>query len=236
MAAHDDIQLVSIPTDGVRLEGELGLPDDPRGIVLFAHGSGSSRHSSRNRYVARSLRAEAHVGTLLFDLLSEGEEQEDLGTGELRFDVPLLASRLEAATAWARNDCAATSTLPLAYFGASTGAAAALVAAAHRPNDVVAVVSRGGRPDLAGHEALERVRAPTLLLVGGEDAPVIEMNRQALAHLGGKSDLEVVAGASHLFEEPGALEQVARKAVAWLASVLPPGSGARTAPAATPQH
>jgi dienelactone hydrolase len=199
--------------------------------VAFAHGSGSSRHSPRNRYVAQSLRADARVGTLLFDLLSEAEEQEDLGTARLRFDIELLAARMEAATAWLRDE-PQTSRLAIGYFGASTGAAAALSAAARRPRDVAAIVSRGGRPDLAGAEVLARVRAPTLLLVGGEDVPVIDMNREALAQLRVESHLEVIPNASHLFEEPGALEQVARRAAAWFVSHL--GKASREAPQPSP--
>ncbi|HZU85792.1 MAG TPA: dienelactone hydrolase family protein [Polyangiaceae bacterium] len=220
MAAHEDVQLVSIPAPGVQLEGELAIPDAARGIVVFVHGSGSSRQSPRNRFVARSLRADAHVATLLFDLLSESEEQEDLRTARLRFDVGLLAGRVAEATAWLRDE-PRTSKLAVGYFGASTGAAAALVAAGRAPRDIAAVVSRGGRPDLAGPEALAHVRAPTLLIVGGEDAPVIDLNREALEHLQVESRLDIVPRASHLFQEPGALEQVARRAAAWFARFMP---------------
>jgi pimeloyl-ACP methyl ester carboxylesterase len=209
--------------DGIVLEGELALPDDPRGTVLFAHGSGSSRHSPRNRFVARSLRSDAHVATLLFDLLSEAEEREDMATRRLRFDIERLAARMEAATAWVR-DQPDTGRIPVGYFGASTGAAAALVAAARRPTDVAAIVSRRGRPDLAQTQVLARVRAPTLLIVGGDDIPVIDMNRDALAHLRVESRMDVVPGASHLFEEPGALEQVARRAASWFLEHLQPQS------------
>jgi putative phosphoribosyl transferase len=194
------------------LEGDLTIPDGARGIVLFAHGSGSSRHSPRNRRVADTLNEEG-LATLLIDLLSEEEEQLDRVTGELRFDIGFLAERLRSATAWLETDEAA-GRLRLGYFGASTGAAAALVAAAELPDRVGAVVSRGGRPDLAG-EQLGRVRAPTLLIVGGNDPHVLELNRQSLERLGGEKALEVVPGATHLFEEPGALDQVAELARAW---------------------
>jgi putative phosphoribosyl transferase len=218
---HEDVRLVSVPAGGVVLEGELSVPDAPRGIVVFAHGSGSSRHSPRNRYVAQSLRSDAQVATLLFGLLSEAEEEEDMRTRGLRFDIPLLARRVEAVTAWLVGE-PTTRELAIGYFGASTGAAAALVAAANRPDDVRAVVSRGGRPDLAGPEVLACVQAPTLLIVGGEDTPVIDMNREALEHLSAEGRLDVIPGASHLFEEPGALEQVARRAAAWFARWLMP--------------
>jgi putative phosphoribosyl transferase len=214
MAKHDEVRLVSIPAATAQLEGILDLPEDPRGVVAFVHGSGSSRHSPRNRFVAQSLRSDARVGTLLFDLLSAAEEQEDVRTARLRFDVELLAARVEAATAWLHDDPDASG-LPIGYFGASTGAAAALIAAARRPREVAAVVSRGGRPDLAGPEVLARVRAPTLLIVGGEDLPVIDLNREALRAVRTECRLDVVPNASHLFEEPGALEQVARRAAAW---------------------
>ena len=192
---------------------DLALPKDARGVVLFAHGSGSSRHSSRNRYVAGELR-KSGLGTLLMDLLTAEEEEIDARTGHLRFDIGLLARRLLDATEWLRAD-PETSGLPVGYFGASTGGGAALVAAAEAPDVVRAVVSRGGRPDLAG-AALPRVQAPTLLIVGGWDEPVIEMNREALARLRCEKRLEIVPGATHLFEEPGTLEQVARLAADWL--------------------
>lgn len=214
MPKHDEVRVVNIRAGAVELEGILALPDDPLGVVTFVHGSGSSRHSPRNRFVAQSLRSDARVGTLLFDLLSEPEEREDVRTARLRFDIELLAARVEAATAWLHDD-PETSGTPIGYFGASTGAAAALVAAARRPREIAAVVSRGGRPDLAGPEVLARVRAPTLLIVGGEDVPVIDMNREALRLMRAECRLEVVPNASHLFEEPGALEQVARRAAAW---------------------
>jgi putative phosphoribosyl transferase len=191
--------------------GTLTLPGSARGIVLFAHGSGSGRHSPRNRYVADVLH-QAQLATLLIDLLTPEEEQVDVRTRELRFDISLLAERLVAATDWLES-VAETSELPLGYFGASTGAAAALAAAAERPR-TAAVVSRGGRPDLAG-PALARVRAPTLLVVGGNDPVVLDLNRQALAELAAPAELTVVPGAGHLFEEPGALEEVARLAGGW---------------------
>ncbi|RPI62047.1 MAG: hypothetical protein EHM50_04650 [Lysobacterales bacterium] len=196
---------------GAVLDADLALPEEPRGIVVFAHGSGSSRRSPRNLYVASRL----HTGgfaTLLFDLLTPGEQRIDEVTRELRFDVPLLASRLLAVTRALASDSA----LPTwrGYFGASTGAAAALVAAAAEPKLVDAVVSRGGRPDLAG-SALEAVRAPTLLIVGGEDLQVLELNERALAALHCSKALAVVPGATHLFEEPGTLDDVCDHAVAW---------------------
>jgi putative phosphoribosyl transferase len=203
---------VRVSTGPVELEGDLGVPEDAGGVVLFAHGSGSSRHSPRNRYVARALR-EAGLATLLIDLLTPDEERVDLRTGHLRFDIGLLAERLAGATDWLMED-PDTSNLLIGYFGASTGAGAALVAAADRPQEVGAIVSRGGRPDLAG-DALPLVETPTLLIVGGNDVPVIGMNEEALGRLRAVKRLEIVAGATHLFEEPGALEEVARLAVGW---------------------
>jgi putative phosphoribosyl transferase len=199
------------------LEGELAVPQGARAIVLFAHGTGSSRHSPRNRRVAETLE-EAGLGTLLIDLLSEEEDRLDQTTGTLRFDIDLLAERLLSATDWVAADEDAAP-LRRGYFGASTGAAAALVAAAERP-ETGAVVSRGGRPDLAG-DALPRVRTPTLLIVGGADTHVLELNREALERLGGEKALEVVPGATHLFEEPGALDEVARLARDWFTERLP---------------
>jgi putative phosphoribosyl transferase len=196
----------------VELVGSLGVPEDAGGVVLFAHGSGSGRHSPRNRYVAEVLR-EANLATLLIDLLTPDEEEADLRTGHLRFDIGLLAQRLAGATDWLRHD-PDTSSLRIGYFGASTGAGAALVAAAERPDDVGAVVSRGGRPDLAG-DALQLVRAPTLLIVGGEDVPVIGMNQEAMQRMRTQTRLEIIPGATHLFEEAGALEEVARLAADW---------------------
>jgi putative phosphoribosyl transferase len=203
---------VRLVVSGADLEGDLVVPGSASGCVLFAHGTGSSRHSPRNRFVAEALH-ERGLATLLLDLLTADEEQAERRTGHLRFDIGLLAGRLAAAIDWVGGE-SETAELPLGLFGASTGAAAALVAAADRPNGVGAVVSRGGRPDLAG-EALGRVRAPTLLIVGGRDAPVLDLNREALEALGAPGRLEVVPGASHLFEEPGTLELVAELAGEW---------------------
>jgi putative phosphoribosyl transferase len=204
-------QAVKITAEDVLLEGDLVIPSQAQGIVLFVHGSGSSRKSSRNRYVANVLN-EAGMATLLFDLLTAEEERRDAITAELRFDIGLLAERLLDATDWVLEQ-AELDELQFGYFGASTGAAAALVAAAIR-QDVSAIVSRGGRPDLAG-PALPRVTAPTLFIVGGEDRVVFELNKQAMAQIRGEKRLEVIPGATHLFEEPGALEQVARLARMW---------------------
>ena len=204
-----DATSVEIATGNVSLPGELALPKQANGIVLFAHGSGSSRLSPRNVYVARRLR-EAGVGTLLFDLLTPAEDR----MYETRFDIGLLTARLLAATEWVLRDSAA-SKLSVGYFGASTGAAAALAAAAELGTRVSAVVSRGGRPDLAGANALVRVSAPTLLIVGGRDSEVIVLNRNAFASLTCKKALQIVPGATHLFEEPGTLEQVAAHASDW---------------------
>ena len=203
---------VKLAIGGVTLEGTLGLPPDPLGIVLFAHGSGSSRHSSRNRHVAQVLR-NAGIATLLFDLLTREEEEAERYTAHLRFDIRLLADRLVAAADWVGQQ-PETHALPIGYFGASTGGGAALVAAAEQPRVVRAVVSRGGRPDLAG-DALPRVQAPTLLIVGGDDAPVIAMNEEARRRMTAPVELVIVPGATHLFEEPGTLEEVARHASAW---------------------
>ena len=212
-------RVVGVSAGPVELEGNLVVPEGVRGIVLFAHGSGSSRHSPRNRYVARVLR-EAGLATLLIDLLTPDEEEVDLRTAHLRFDIGLLAERLVGATDWLKEN-PATRDLRIGYFGASTGAGAALVAAAERPRDVGAIVSRGGRPDLAG-EALSRVLAPTLLIVGGDDVPVIGMNERAMARMSAEKRLEIVPGATHLFEEPGALEAVARLATRWFVRHLAP--------------
>jgi putative phosphoribosyl transferase len=209
---------VRIGTGNVELSGDLALPTDAMGLVIFAHGSGSSRHSSRNKYVAAELN-QAGLATLLFDLLTEAEEYEERYTRHLRFDIGLLADRLIAATDWAANDPRVRD-LPVGYFGASTGGGAALVAAADRPTSVAAVVSRGGRPDLAG-DALPSVQAPTLLIVGGDDGPVIDMNQEAMNRLRCKKRLQIVPGATHLFEEPGALEQVAALARDWFREHLP---------------
>jgi putative phosphoribosyl transferase len=212
-------RLVRVTAAAVTLEGNLSLPAGVRAVVLFAHGSGSSRHSSRNRYVARLLN-EARLATLLIDLLTPDEETVDLRTGHLRFDIGLLARRLVGATDWLSQH-PDTRELTVGYFGASTGAAAALVAAAERPEMVGAVVSRGGRPDLAG-PALPRVQAPTLLIVGGNDLPVIELNRAAFEQLRCEKQLVIVPGATHLFEEPGALDEVTRLAREWFERHLAP--------------
>ena len=208
---------VRLPAGAATLKGNLGIPKDARGVVLFAHGSGSGRHSPRNRYVAEVLR-EAGLATLLVDLLTPEEEEVDLRTRHLRFDIGLLADRLAAATDWVIEN-SSTQNLRVGYFGASTGAGAALVAAAELPRQVGAIVSRGGRPDLAG-EALPRVTAPTLLIIGGEDELVIGMNREAMEQLRAEKKLEVVPGATHLFEEPGKLEEVARLAAGWFVQHL----------------
>jgi dienelactone hydrolase len=217
---------VQIPFGSLQLDGDLHVPPGAHGIVLFAHGSGSSRFSPRNRQVAGVLR-EGGLATLLMDLLTREEERIDEMTRHLRFDIALLGERLVAATDWLRTQ-PGTRDLRIGYFGASTGAAAALIAAAERPDAVAAVVSRGGRPDLAS-ERLADVHAPTLLIVGGRDEPVIDMNREALALLRVEKRLEIVPGATHLFEEPGTLEQVARLARDWFA-------GHFTATAAHPAH
>ena len=201
-----------IPVGGAELEGDLVLPSGAQGLVVFAHGSGSSRKSSRNRFVAQALGARG-LGTLLFDLLTLDEERRDALDARLRFDIPLLANRLGDVTDWLEKQ-AATRGLQLGYFGASTGAAAALIAASRRPRSIHAVVSRGGRPDLA-RAALERVHAATLLIVGGEDTTVLELNEEAFERIPGTRQLAIVPGATHLFEEPGALEEVARLAGDW---------------------
>jgi dienelactone hydrolase len=205
-------QAVTVPAGAAQLDGDLTLPADARGLVVFAHGSGSSRHSPRNRYVAGALN-EAGLGTLLLDLLTPAEEEEDLRTRRLRFDVALLGERVVTTVDWLATQ-EPLADLPVGLFGASTGAAAALIAAAERPERIGAVVSRGGRPDLAG-DALERVRAPTLLLVGDRDVQIIAMNQEAMARMRAPVELELVPGASHLFEEPGALERVAERAADW---------------------
>lgn len=201
---------IQIPFPAFHLDGELIIPRNAAGVVLFAHGSGSSRHSPRNQFVARTLR-EHGVGTLLFDLLTPEEEEEDRFTGHLRFDINLLAQRLLGATSWFHQE---EPEKFIGYFGSSTGGCAALVADARSDIPIHAIVSRGGRPDLAG-PALPSVKAPTLLLVGGNDTAVIEMNREAFEKLTCPKELRLIPEATHLFEEPGALEQVAKMAAEW---------------------
>jgi putative phosphoribosyl transferase len=218
-------QFIQIPIGSVSLSGDLTVVDRSPGIVLFAHGSGSGRHSRRNRYVAKVLQ-EAGLGTLLFDLLTQEEEVIDERTRHLRFDIELLTNRLVAVTDWLVQNGAASDKLNIAYFGASTGAAAALSAAAKRVDIIKAVVSRGGRPDLA-EPFLGQVKAPTLLIVGGYDTPVIQMNQDAFDKLQqlsaqkGEKELIIIPEATHLFEEPGKLEQVAQLASTWFARFLP---------------
>jgi pimeloyl-ACP methyl ester carboxylesterase len=204
---------IRIPLRDATLAGELAIPTGAISVVIFAHGSGSSRHSSRNQSVARALR-ESGLGTLLFDLLTAEEEQAEIRTRHLAFNIPFLADRLVAVTKWARRQPVCRD-LNVGYFGASTGAAAALVAAADLPEVVQAVVSRGGRPDLA-EMSLDRVKAPTLLIVGAADTPVIPLNERAYARLRCQKALQLVPNATHLFEEPGALETVAQLAAEWL--------------------
>jgi dienelactone hydrolase len=218
-------RLVRVAAARVLLEGNLTLPEGARGIVLSAHGSGSSRFSPRNCYVAQQLNREK-LATLLVDLLSPEEEAVDLRTARLRFNIGLLAERLVGVTDWLVRQ-PDTRPLRIGYFGASTGAAAALVAAAERPQIVRAIVSRGGRPDLAG-PAFACVEAPTLLIVGGDDMPVIELNRAALAQLRCEKRLVIVPGATHLFEEPGALDEVARLAREWFQQYLAQGEAFAT--------
>jgi dienelactone hydrolase len=203
---------VRIPASKATIEGNLVVPRGSKGIVLFAHGSGSSRFSPRNQYVAHVLN-EAGIATLLIDLLTEEEEETDMRTGQLRFDIDLLAQRLVAATEWVKKN-PKTKELAVGYFGASTGVAAALIAAAKLPDDVRVVVSRGGRPDLA-QEHLPKVKAPVLLIVGGIDTVVIDLNKEAMKLLRSEKRFEIIPGASHLFEEPGKLEEVAKLATAW---------------------
>jgi putative phosphoribosyl transferase len=229
MAFHE---LVIPVGGGVKLVGDLAIPHEARGVVVFAHGTGSSRHSPRNRFVAGALR-QAGLATLLLDLLSPAEEVAERDTGHLRFDIELLSERLLHAGRWVRHD-PHTRALTIGYFGASTGAAAALAAAAREPERVGAVVSRGGRPELASR-ALGDVRAPTLLIVGGEDVPVIDMNETALRILRCEKRLEIVPGATHLFEEPGALERVAELARRWFVDHLAPAGRPATARGAGPR-
>jgi len=217
-AARIARQPLRIPIGAVTLDADLSLPTRATGLVLFAHGSGSSRFSPRNRHVAQRL-GDVGLATVLADLLTAQEELVDDRTTQLRFDIGLLAARLVGAADWLQTQ-PLTAALPLALFGASTGAAAALVAAAQRPQRIVAVVSRGGRPDLAG-DALPAVQAPTLLIVGGNDVPVIALNRQALNQLHAAKRMVIVPGATHLFEEPGALDVVADEACDWFLRHLP---------------
>ena len=203
---------VQIPADHAVLSGSLTIPENAVALVLFAHGSGSSRHSPRNQFVAHTL-TDAGLGTLLFDLLTPEEEALDIYTREHRFNISLLAERLVSSTKWTMQQ-QETRDLRIGYFGSSTGGAAALVAAAELPQDVAAVVSRGGRPDLAG-DALQNVQAPTLLIVGGNDDIVIDLNGMARDRMRCEVKLEIIPGATHLFEEPGALEQVAKRASDW---------------------
>lgn len=212
---------ITVRPGGVALDGELHVPAHAPGIVVFAHGSGSSRRSPRNQQVAQALRA-AGLGTLLFDLLTEEEELRDAADAALRFDIALLARRLTGVVD-ELADRPQTSGTPVALFGASTGAAAALVCAAERPATVTSVVSRGGRPDLA-EGSLAAVRAPTLLLVGARDGQVLALNEQAAARIGTRCEVSVVADATHLFEEPGALDEVGRRAVAWFVETMPQAS------------
>lgn len=210
-------EIASIPVNKATLEGNLQIPAGARGIVLFAHGSGSGRFSPRNRYVAKMLN-KAGIATLLIDLLTREEEEEDYATGEYRFDIELLAKRLEAATDWLKIK-PVTKSLAIGYYGASTGAAAALIAAAKFPKEVKTVISRGGRPDLASHY-LRKVKAPTLFIVGGRDTVVLDLNKRAMEEIAAEKKLEIISGATHLFEEPGKLEEVARLSVEWFSEHL----------------
>jgi putative phosphoribosyl transferase len=218
---------VEIVADDVTLHGDLTIPPDPRGVVIFAHGSGSSRHSQRNRHVARILN-ESRLATLLIDLLTSGEEAQDEVTRQHRFDIPLLAGRLVHAAEWVRHK-PETSELRVGYFGASTGGGAALEAAARRPDLASAVVSRGGRPDLAG-DWLAHVYTPSLLIVGGDDSQIIPLNRDAFDRIPGEDKrLEVIPNATHLFEEPGALDEVARLSADWFVRHLDHAAAVRAA-------
>lgn len=229
--SHGFEKTLRIPVGSEFITGDWVMPEGPAGIVLFAHGSGSSRHSSRNKAVARFLQ-ERGIGTLLMDLLTPGEERIDAVTAHLRFDIPLLAERLGKSTHWLRSQVNG-GRLPIGYFGASTGAGAALLAAAERPGEIAGVVSRGGRPDLAG-SALPHVTSPTLLIVGGNDRQVEELNRGALALLRCPKDLVIVPGASHLFEEPGCMSQVAELAAGWFLKNFKAGHSPKTAQGAKP--
>jgi dienelactone hydrolase len=211
--------VVRIPVDEAIIEGNLAVPAGAKGVVLFAHGSGSGRFSPRNQYVAKALN-NAGIATFLIDLLTKEEEEEDVYTAQFRFDIDLLAHRLVGATEWLKTN-PATKHLVLGYFGASTGAAAALIAAAKLPKEIKAVVSRGGRPDLAIDD-IPKVKAPTLFIVGGNDSVVIDLNKKAMKSFSAEKKLEIVPGASHLFEEPGKLEEVAKLAIKWFSKYLLP--------------
>jgi putative phosphoribosyl transferase len=215
--SKEEKNLVRIVSGKVTINGNLTVPEGAKGIVLFAHGSGSSRFSPRNRYVAELMNKKG-IATLLIDLLTAEEEAEDEYTGQFRFDVGMLAERLVVSTKWIKMN-PATEKLTVGYFGASTGAAAALIAAAKLPDEIAAVVSRGGRPDLAG-ENLAKVKAPTLLIVGGIDTEVLQLNREALQLIRVAKKLEIVPGASHLFEESGTLEEAAALAINWFVKYL----------------
>ena len=210
-------EVVVIPVGRATIKGNLIIPIVARGVVLFAHGSGSGRFSPRNQYVAKVLN-EAGIGTLLIDLLTKEEEETDTATGEFRFDIGLLSQRLEVATEWLKQN-PATKTLAIGYYGASTGAAAALIAATKFPKDVKTVVSRGGRPDLA-MQHLQKVKVPTLFIVGGRDTVVIDLNKKAMEQVHAEKKLEIVPGATHLFEEPGKLEAVAKLSADWFVAHL----------------
>jgi dienelactone hydrolase len=214
---EEEENAVRIPVDKTTIEGNLVLPPHAKGVVLFAHGSGSGRFSPRNQYVAKVLN-QAGIATLLIDLLTKQEEEEDLQTGWFRFDINLLAQRLIGATEWLRKN-PRTKNLAFGYFGASTGAAAALISAAKLPEGIKAVVSRGGRPDLAW-DYIPNVKAPTLFIVGGNDTVVIDLNKKALKNFSAQKKLEIVPGASHLFEETGKLEEVAKLAASWFSKYL----------------
>ncbi len=215
--SKEEKNLVQIVSGKVTINGNLTIPEGAKSIVVFAHGSGSSRFSPRNRYVAELMNKKG-IATLLIDLLTAEEEAVDEYTGQFRFDVGMLGDRLVASTRWLKTN-SATKDLSVGYFGASTGAAAALIAAAKLPEDIAAVVSRGGRPDLAG-ESLAKVKAPTLLIVGGIDTEVLQLNREALQLIRVEKKLEIVPGASHLFEESGKLEEAAAFAIDWFVKHL----------------
>ena len=210
-------EVVVIPVGRATIEGNLVIPIGARGVVLFAHGSGSGRFSPRNQYVAKVLN-EAGIGTLLIDLLTKEEEEIDTATGEFRFDIGLLSQRLEVATEWLKQN-PATKSLAIGYYGASTGAAAALIAATKFPKDVKTVVSRGGRPDLA-MQHLQKGKVPTLFIVGGKDTVVLDLNKKAMEQVPAEKKLEIVPGATHLCEEPGKLEEVAKLSADWFLAHL----------------